>query len=154
MEQEELKAKVRRRCEKPVTHRHVLASGAASTHPILKREVSRRTAALGGDRRGKKGKGSKAVHGLYFGCIVDNNNSSTASNQANKAKPTTEKISWDRRRTYRYSVHKLGPGNKTERACPSFVLPTRSFPFPLHSIFRRIAKEERAQAEIGDREQR
>ena len=88
MEQEELKAKVRRRCEKPVTHRHIgttcLAFGAASTHPILKREVSRRTAALGGDRRGKKGKGSKAVHGLYFGCIVDNNNSSTAVKPATK----------------------------------------------------------------------
>ena len=88
MEQEELKAKVRRRCEKPVTHRHIgttcLAFGAASTHPILKREVSRRTAALGGDRRGKKGKGSKAVHGLYFGCIVDNNNSSTAAKPATK----------------------------------------------------------------------
>ena len=91
MEQEELKAKVRRRCEKPVTHRHIgttcLAFGAASTHPVLKREVSRRTAALGGDRRGKKGKGSKAVHGLYFGCIVDNNNSNTA------AKPATSKQS-------------------------------------------------------------
>ena len=73
--QEELKAKVQKARHACIgtSAPHVMAFGTASTYPVLKREVSRRTTALGGDRRGEKGKSSEAVHGLCFGRIVDYN---------------------------------------------------------------------------------
>lgn len=61
------------------TGHHGLVSFQYQTHPILKRKASRRTTALGGDRCGEKGEGSKAVHGLCLVvsfAVVDNNDSS------------------------------------------------------------------------------